>query len=160
MAEPKRLYRSKKDRMIAGVCGGLGEYFNVDPVLLRIAFVVLTFFSGSGLILYLILAVVVPSEPESSEKVAKKEGIEEKVKGIAEGVKKMADEVVKSTESATRELKESGGWLSNKRNLLGLFIIFIGLVALTNQLFPSFFKWEVFWPIVLILIGVYIIYKG
>ncbi len=160
MAEPKRLYRSRKDRMIAGVCGGLGKYFNVDPVLLRIAFVVLTFFSGSGLILYLILAIVVPNEPEAGEKAEKKASIEEGVKDTAEGTKKVAEEVVKSAELATQEVGQPSDWLSDRRNLLGLFVVVIGLVALTNQLFPYFFKWEVFWPIVLILVGVYIIFKG
>lgn len=158
MTEPKRLYRSRKDRMIAGVCGGLGEYFNVDPVLLRIAFVILILFSGTGLILYLILAIVVPNEPEPGE-VEKKADFEEGVKDIAEGTKKMAEEAVKSIESSTRELKESNDWLSNKRNLLGLFLILIGLIALTNQLFPGFFSWKVFWPIALILIGVCIIFQ-
>lgn len=159
MIEPKRLYRSRKDRMIAGVCGGLGEYFNVDPVLLRIAFAVLTFFSGSGLILYLILAIVVPNEPIAEGEVEKKSGIEEGMKDIAQGTKRMAEEVIKSAELATSDFKESGDWLSERRNLLGLFIIVIGLIALTNQLFPGFFNWQVFWPIILILVGIFIIFK-
>lgn len=68
MSHMKRLYRSKKSRMIAGVCGGLAEYFNVDPTLLRIAFVALAFLNGAGLILYIILAIVMPEEEKDSEK--------------------------------------------------------------------------------------------
>lgn len=61
----KRLYRSRGERMIAGVAGGLAEYFNVDPSLVRLAFVALTLFGGgTGLLAYLILAIVVPLEPE------------------------------------------------------------------------------------------------
>ena len=56
----KRLYRSKKDRMIAGVCGGLAEYFNIDPVIVRALFLVLLFGAGSGILLYLILWLIVP----------------------------------------------------------------------------------------------------
>jgi len=50
----KRLYRSQTNKVIAGVCGGLGEYFGVDPTILRIIFVVLIFFKGAGLLIYLI----------------------------------------------------------------------------------------------------------
>ena len=48
----KRLERSRADRVIGGVCGGLGDYFDVDPVIFRIAFVVLAFVGGAGLLLY------------------------------------------------------------------------------------------------------------
>ena len=56
----RRVYRSPTNRVIAGVCGGLGEYLRIDPVLLRIAFVGLAFVSGSGIILYVIAWLVMP----------------------------------------------------------------------------------------------------
>jgi phage shock protein PspC (stress-responsive transcriptional regulator) len=60
----KRLYRSTDQRMLAGVCGGLGKYFDLDPTLVRIAFVVLALVSfGIGLIAYIALAIVMPVEP-------------------------------------------------------------------------------------------------
>jgi phage shock protein PspC (stress-responsive transcriptional regulator)/predicted membrane protein len=58
----KELRRSKSDRMIAGVSGGLGQYFDVNPVLYRVGFVVLTFFGGAGLLIYAACALVIPSE--------------------------------------------------------------------------------------------------
>jgi phage shock protein PspC (stress-responsive transcriptional regulator) len=62
--EPKRLYRSRTDRKIAGVCGGLAEYFNVDPVIVRIvAFILLLPGGLPGLLPYIILWIVVPEEP-------------------------------------------------------------------------------------------------
>lgn len=61
----KRLYRSRKDKKIAGVCGGLGEYFNVDPVFFRIAFLIATLIWGGGLIIYLIMWLWIPKEPEN-----------------------------------------------------------------------------------------------
>jgi len=65
----KRLYRSKKDRMIAGVCGGLAEYFNIDPVIVRVIAVLLLLPGGApGLLPYIILWIVVPEEPESANK--------------------------------------------------------------------------------------------
>ena len=58
----KRLYRSSKDRMLFGVCGGLGKYFNIDPVIVRVIFVITIFFGGLGIIEYIIMAIVVPNE--------------------------------------------------------------------------------------------------
>jgi phage shock protein PspC (stress-responsive transcriptional regulator) len=66
----KRLYRSRDDRMIAGVCGGLGEYFDIDPTLVRLIFVFGAFITGSGLFwAYLIMMLIVPEEPAASESV-------------------------------------------------------------------------------------------
>ncbi|MBX3709684.1 MAG: PspC domain-containing protein [Gammaproteobacteria bacterium] len=62
----KRLYRSRKERMIAGVCGGLAEYFGIDPTWIRLAFVVLFFIGGSTLLIYLIMWLVVPLTPEGN----------------------------------------------------------------------------------------------
>src|ERR671937_1828452 len=59
---PRRLLRSRSDRMIAGVAGGLGRYFAVDPVIFRIAFAISVFFGGLGLLAYIALALFVPSE--------------------------------------------------------------------------------------------------
>ncbi len=59
----KRLYRSRRDRSLAGVCGGIAEYFGWDPTLVRIAWVLLTLLGGSGILLYLIMWVVMPEAP-------------------------------------------------------------------------------------------------
>ncbi len=63
---PKRLYRSKVNRMISGVCGGLGEYLNMDPVVVRIVFILLALFGGGGIILYLIGIIVIPENPNQN----------------------------------------------------------------------------------------------
>lgn len=62
--KPKQLYRSEKDKMLAGVCGGLAEYFNQDPTLVRVIFVLLTSFGGPGIVLYLVLWLILPTESE------------------------------------------------------------------------------------------------
>ncbi len=59
----KKLYRSRTDRKIAGVCGGLGEYFNFDPTLVRLLFVLGLIFVGGTLLAYLILMFVIPEQP-------------------------------------------------------------------------------------------------
>ncbi|WP_292374153.1 PspC domain-containing protein [Methanosarcina sp. UBA411] len=60
----KKLYRSKKNRIIAGVCGGIGEYFNVDPTLIRLLWLLISVMSvGSGIIAYAIAWIIIPEEP-------------------------------------------------------------------------------------------------
>jgi phage shock protein PspC (stress-responsive transcriptional regulator) len=61
MEEPKRLYRSGRDKMIGGVCGGIAEYFTLDPTLVRLGYIVLSIFTVfSGILAYFILWIVVP----------------------------------------------------------------------------------------------------
>ena len=60
MPVPSRLYRSRSQKMLAGVSGGLGEYFDVDPVLMRLLFVVTAFISGVGILAYIVLWIVMP----------------------------------------------------------------------------------------------------
>jgi len=63
----KRLVRSRNDRMIAGVAGGLAATFNIDPLLVRIVLLALAFFNGFGLMLYLALWLLVPNEDSAAE---------------------------------------------------------------------------------------------
>ena len=63
--ETKKLYRSRTDKMVAGVCGGLGKYLGIDPTLIRLVFALLVLFGiGSGLLIYLVMMIVMPLEPE------------------------------------------------------------------------------------------------
>jgi phage shock protein C len=59
----KRLYRSRNDRKLAGVCGGIAEYYGWDPTLVRVAWIVLTLLGGSGILIYLIMWLVMPEAP-------------------------------------------------------------------------------------------------
>lgn len=63
----QRLYRSTTEKIIGGVCGGLGEYFGVDPVLARLIFVVLAFGKGIGLVTYIVAWIIIPSRPSGLE---------------------------------------------------------------------------------------------
>ncbi|MBA3550912.1 PspC domain-containing protein [Patescibacteria group bacterium] len=63
MEHPKKLYRSRKDKMIAGVCGGIAEYVGMDATMVRILFILFGVFVGSGILLYIILLILVPLEP-------------------------------------------------------------------------------------------------
>ena len=61
--EGKRLYKSATDKKIAGVCGGIAEYFNVDATLIRLAWVLFCALGGSGLLAYIIMALIIPRQP-------------------------------------------------------------------------------------------------
>ncbi len=63
MGEIRRLYRSRTNRQVAGVCGGLAEHFHLDPTLVRVLFVVLAVLGGSGIVIYLAMWIIVPQEP-------------------------------------------------------------------------------------------------
>ncbi len=56
----KRLYRSSSDCMIAGVCGGIAEYFNIDPTLVRLGWVLFSALGGSGVLAYIVAAIIIP----------------------------------------------------------------------------------------------------
>ena len=59
----KRLYRNEKEKMIAGVCSGIAEYFDIDPTLIRLAWVLFCALGGSGIIAYIIAAIIIPAKP-------------------------------------------------------------------------------------------------
>ncbi|MCQ2911530.1 MAG: PspC domain-containing protein [Clostridia bacterium] len=58
--DDKKLVKSNSNRVVCGVCGGVGEYFNIDPTFVRLGFVLFTMAGGSGLLLYLIMAIIMP----------------------------------------------------------------------------------------------------
>ena len=60
----KRLYKSATNRKIAGVCGGIGEYFNVDPTLIRLLWVIFLLAAGTGLLAYIIAAIIMPEQTQ------------------------------------------------------------------------------------------------
>ncbi|NQS99341.1 MAG: PspC domain-containing protein [candidate division Zixibacteria bacterium] len=64
--KPKKLYRSNSDRMISGVCGGVAEYFSIDSTIVRILWLLLAFFGGYGILLYIAAMIIIPANPEST----------------------------------------------------------------------------------------------
>ncbi|MFZ2390745.1 MAG: PspC domain-containing protein [Minisyncoccales bacterium] len=147
MSNTKKLYRSKANRVIFGVCGGLGEYFEIDPLVVRILFILLTFTGGSGIVIYLILAIMIPD---------------------SDGNRKTVNEVISGTQEKTQELaeeiKKNSAWIVNIKNIVGLVIVFIGLDILFEQVFDfnpfSIINWGMVWALILVLIGLRIIFNS
>lgn len=154
--ETKKLFRSVDDNIIAGVCGGLAEYFQIDGSLVRIIFILLAIGGGSGVLIYLILWLVVPSvKQKSSEKQNKEEKIKEFADEVKDKAKSMAKELDNRSSILDRRLLKKG----RKINILGVVLILIGLTAIWNQIFPKMIDWDIFWPVVLILMGMLLIFR-
>lgn len=145
----RKIFRSIDDYMIAGVCGGLADYFKIDSSLIRIIFVLLALSGGSGVLIYLILWLVVPKETGVEKEIDR----EEKVKEFAEDVKSKVKTMAKEIKSDVKIKK------MKKINILGIILILVGLVAIWNQLSPIRVEWNFFWPGLLILVGILVMFK-
>ena len=128
-----RLYRSTSDKVIGGVAGGLGDYLNIDPVIVRIIFVLLAIFGGSGVLIYIILWIVIPEKSFRFGEVQPDPQEEQEMQG-------MVDEQKKSSSSL----------------IAGLILIAFGLLFLVDRLMPMYHIWD-FWPLLLIGAGILLI---
>ena len=135
----RKLYRSRTDSMIAGVCGGLAEYFGVDTILVRIAAVVLALTAhGAGLLAYLIFWIIVPQKP------------------IAESIVEAGDTPAVAAGSEDVKTERKNGIL-----FVGAGLIVLGALFLLDNFVPVlFFSIGKLWPVVLIVIGILILRKG
>jgi phage shock protein C len=151
-AEPQRhLYRSRTNKVICGVCGGLGKYFGIDPLIFRILFVLIALGGGAGVLIYIIMAIIVPLEPV--------EGSASALTGDAkERINQFAHEVRQGAQNLAKEIKTNRGYKDRRHGALGLIIIVIGILLLLNNIFPQkWWHWNIFWPVAIILVGVLII---
>ena len=82
----RRLYRDPDDKVLGGVCGGLGAYFTIDPVIIRILFVLIFFLGGSGVLVYLVLWIVVPKAYSTAQRLEMK-GEEVNIDNISKSIK-------------------------------------------------------------------------
>lgn len=125
-AEPKkRLYRDKDNAIVAGVSSGIANYFDIDPVIVRLIFVIAVFFNGLGLLAYIILWLVVPIAETTAEKYAMR-GERVTLKDISERVKKNLDDIEQFDYSKTKGLWATlRGFLDNVFQVLGSVVSFI-----------------------------------
>lgn len=131
MSNNKRLERDLQNRVLGGVCSGLGNYFEVDPTIWRVLFFILFWLGLSGLLIYIILWMVMPAGQTQSNHSS-----------FAQDA-----EVV----SEDGEPKRSRGNMT-----AGLILIGIGAIALLARYIPQI-SWHTIWPVILIGIGIYLI---
>ena len=130
-----RLYRSTSDKVIGGVAGGLGDYLNIDPVIVRIIFVLLAVFGGSGVLVYIILWIVIPE------------------KTFLFGEVQPGDQ--------NEDIQDQPGIVDEKRKsnsslIAGVILIAFGLLFLIDRLMPMYHIWD-FWPLLLVGAGILLI---
>jgi phage shock protein C len=130
---PKRLMRSRDDRVIAGVCGGLGEYLGVDAVLIRIAALILLFAGGAGFFLYVIGWIAMPEAPVGAT---------------------VAREATATAAPAAPAERTTGALV------LGLIFVVIGAFFLLDKALPDFPEWGWIWPVALIAVGALVILRA
>lgn len=131
----RKLYRLPKQGKILGVCAGLAEYFDMDVALIRIVFVILALATGgSAILLYIILAIVMPTHDGNQDTIDKK------------------------FQQLGNDLKANKA-LYRIRNYFGVGLIVFGFWLLLVQLFPTLFifRWNYVWPFALIIFGILII---
>jgi phage shock protein C len=160
----QRLYKSRKDKVLDGVCGGLGNYFDVDSVVIRIIWILATFFTGGiyGIFAYLIAMAIIPREPGQGKSTSVHRSShsndhttgEEQTKG---DISRISDDISNDHQDYTEERK-------NKFSLLlGILLIIFGGVLLLERLVGInlrawFLDIQMYlWPLLLVGLGVFLL---
>jgi phage shock protein C len=151
--EPKRLYRSVADRRIGGVAGGLAEYFIMDPLLIRLIFVVLALAGGGGVLIYIVLWIVTPENPVHVIPV-NTDNIQQNQKPADPPSGESGPDTNTETQSSAPVPPSTPQ--TGKRNsgslIGGLVLITLGALFLADELIPQI-NFGDLWPVLLVVIG-------
>lgn len=138
------LYRSRENRLIGGVAGGIAEYFNIDIAVVRLLWILSIFFAGGGVLAYIVAWIVIPEQP-------------------AENVQIYVETAVPHEEHESlprRELSpEEERIRDRRRSTGGVLLIGLGVLFLAHQLVPVHFS-RFLWPLLLIAVGIFILARG
>ena len=157
----EKLYRSRVDRVAGGVASGLAKYLNIDTILVRVIFIILTLFSGTGILLYIILWIIVPEDP-----VYYNFGMPYGNPGNpANGVPPKEEN--KNSDSEQNQTKSNFTYPPSPpvnsngsgRLVVGIIFIGFGLLFLADKIFP-YFEFEDFVPLLFILIGIGLLWNS
>ncbi len=144
----KKLYRSTENKMLGGVCAGIAEYFDIDPTLIRLIFVLIFFAEGAGFLAYIVAWIIIPEKPVSNQENGGSD------KNSSSGSHEIVEneEIEKQSENAVHKK-------SSSQNIWGILMIIIGGLFLINT-WISFIFMERFWPLLLIVIGLVLLLKS
>lgn len=148
------LYRSRTDRIIGGVAGGFGEYFDIESIFFRILFALLAFVTGVWpmILLYIALVIAIPKRPRATFDEQKQGDQSEAMEFRQQSDGSYAKSTVTS---------DNLPWYEDTRLVAGGILLLVGLIALINQFTPVFIIGaKVFWAVVIILLGAYIIWQN
>lgn len=140
----KKIVRPRQGRMLFGVAAGIANYFGIDPVIVRLIFVILAVSGGAGVLIYIIGIFVIPEEPKNS----KENKGSEKNKEVKDRVQSVAEEIKTTVKDQSTVLRGE--------QVFGLILLFVGLIFLT-QMFVPWLSFGKFWPMILIIIGLIMI---
>jgi phage shock protein C len=136
--------RSRQNRVLGGVASGLADYLTIDPIIIRILFVVSVFFGGIGILLYLIMWIVIPEEKLFSETNTNSFD---------------ANDLNDTTINANINFENTSKSKNGGRVIFGIILIFVGLFFLGVEVF-SFLNFEDLVPILLVGFGVYLVWNS
>lgn len=146
--ETKRLYRSRTNRVIWGVCGGLAEYFNIDPVIVRVIAVLSIFLQGFGILAYIIMAIVIPLE--KSRASTPRETVRENVQEMKGTVSHLGEQARAEQTNITEDRSRNSGML-----VVGILLLVLGLIFFIFAVGPFSAWWFRYsWPVIIIIIGI------
>jgi len=162
-----KLHRSKKNRVIAGVCGGLAEYFQFDPTLIRIIFILIAI-PGPGLLMYLVAGLIMPGDDREftnesqwssdfGDNSHSRDGFASNAGKGAEEDSIFEDEFKNDAAEWNHSSKDSS---KNNKLVLGAILVGLGVLFLAKQIMPQLFELKFLIPILLIGIGGVIVFKG
>jgi len=144
--ESKRLYRSITDRKIAGVAGGLAEYFVMDPLLVRLIFVVAVFAGGGGFLIYLILWIVTPEKPYEPANAINQPTMDNQ-QSHKEAAPSYQETPKPENPKPAQEKQHKGSLIG------GLILITLGALFMVNEFIPNIDFGDL-WPVILIVLGI------
>ena len=159
---PRPFRRDKENAVLGGVASGLGEYFDIDPVLVRLGFVFLAFINGIGLLFYLVCWVAIPAQGQDGAGTRSREEWAEQARKTSEKVAADARRAGQAAAASVREATGAVGSATRKaaqpaRTLLGVFLIGLGLLLLADELgvmsWPIWASLTTLWPVILIAMG-------
>jgi len=149
LEQQKKLLRNTSDKMIAGVASGIADYFDIDSNIIRLLFILLTIFGGSGILLYIVLWIFIPSD--ASKNVNGRDTMKENVREMKDTV----SEVAKEFKSRPKERKERSQFG------FGIIIVIVGILFLLNNLgILEMVEIQKFWPLLLVFLGIYIVSRN
>lgn len=151
----RRLYRCSHDRRLAGVASGMAHYFDLDPTLVRVLWILSFFFGGFGLLAYIILAIVVPLEPESVPGAGAAAG-GDAATGFATGVPGEAGHdhaAIDASAAAHVHTARGPGMPGLGATFVGFALILFGGLALVDNVLPAWGDGRFLWPAFILGIG-------
>lgn len=146
----KRLVRTSKNKMLGGVAAGLGNYFDLDPNIIRFLFIILTVFGGSGVLMYLLLWLLLPSD--TSDTAGGRDTMRENIGQMKATVQGFAEDIKKEVAPEKTAEQEGKG---KSQGYLGMVLVALGIgFLLINLGLLDMYVVRRFWPVLLVFLGV------